>query len=213
MELLDAAAREVFGHGFAPSPGELEERIAGLLEAGHYPATGSSFVRMELFAGGEWRLEPGAVSFYDGYALRSMRPSATIVQYDPPLWDYPTSAREAAAQWAALIAREAGCGVAVRSDSSGIVRSCDDAPLFAVKGEDVYVSPAAVPSVEREVALRFLDRARLHCIEQPVGREQLPLFDELFYFDHRGITPLSACEGTAYADTIAGRVAKYLEVV
>lgn len=51
---------------------------------------------MAFTPAGDLLLIPGAVSFYDGYALRSLRPAAAVVNYGVPYPEYPTSAREAA---------------------------------------------------------------------------------------------------------------------
>ena len=42
-----------------------------MLRANRYPLSGSSFVRLRLYASGETALLPGGVSLYAGYALRS----------------------------------------------------------------------------------------------------------------------------------------------
>ena len=174
---------------------------------------------------GDLLLIPGAVSFYDGYALRSLRPAAAVVNYGVPYPEYPTSAREAACMLAlqaavtadnraaeADIERAAvrtGVQAVIRCDGEGFVHVCDEAPLFAVKGKKVYTPPAP-PSVERELACRAVEAARLPLLELEIGREQLARFDEIFYVDHRGLTSLSACEGQLYAAIITERIARVL---
>ena len=174
---------------------------------------------------GDLLLIPGAVSLYDGYALRSLRPAAAVVNYGVPYPEYPTSAREAACmlalqaavtadnraaetdtEWAAV---RTGVQAVIRCDDEGFVHVCDEAPLFAVKGKKVYTPPAP-PSVERELAYRAVEAARLPLLEQEIGREQLARFDELFYADHRGLTSLSACEGQLYATIVTERIARVL---
>lgn len=189
------------------------------------PVAGSSFVRMAFTPAGDLLLIPGAVSFYDGYALRSLRPAAAVVNYGVPYPEYPTSAREAACMLAlqaavtadnraaeADIERAAvrtGVQAVIRCDGEGFVHVCDEAPLFAVKGKKVYTPPAP-PSVERELACRAVEAARLPLLELEIGREQLARFDEIFYVDHRGLTSLSACEGQLYAAIITERIARVL---
>lgn len=75
--------------------------------------------------------------------------------------------------------------------------------------EKVYTPPAP-PSVERELACRAVEAARLPLLELEIGREQLARFDEIFYVDHRGLTSLSACEGQLYAAIITERIARVL---
>ena len=224
-ELLARNIQELFGLRWAPDLHRLEAEIAALLDANRHPVAGSSFVRMAFTPAGDLLLIPGAVSFYDGYALRSLRPAAAVVNYGVPYPEYPTSAREAACMLAlqaavtadnraaeADIERAAvrtGVQAVIRCDGEGFVHVCDEAPLFAVKGKKVYTPPAP-PSVERELACRAVEAARLPLLELEIGREQLARFDEIFYVDHRGLTSLSACEGQLYAAIITERIARVL---
>ena len=224
-ELLARGARELFGLRWISDLRRLEAQIAALLDANRHPAAGSSFVRMALTPAGDLLLIPEAISLYDGYALRSLRPEATVLHYGVPYPEYPTSAREAACMLALQAAATAdnraaeagteraaartGVQAVIRCDEEGLVRACDEAPLFAVKGKKVYAPPAP-PSVERELACRAIEAARLPLLEQEIGRDQLPRFDELFYADHRGITSLSACEGQLYAEIVTERIVRNL---
>lgn len=102
-----------------------------------------------------------------------------------------------------------GASVAVRCDGDGIVRTADDAPLFAVRGKTAFVSPAEA-CVERELGLRAVEAAGLELEERPVMRGELPGFDELFYVDHRGVTALAHCDGHPCMAILAERVAQSL---
>ena len=95
-ELLARNIQELFGLRWAPDLRRLEAQIATLLDANRHPVAGSSFVRMAFTPAGDLLLIPGAVSLYDGYTLRSLRPAAAVVNYGVPYPEYPTSAREAA---------------------------------------------------------------------------------------------------------------------
>ena len=224
-ELLARYKHEQFGMRWAPDLRLLEAESAALLDANRHPVAGSSFVRMAFTPAGDLLLIPGAVSFYDGYALRSLRPAAAVVNYGVPYPEYPTSAREAASKLAMQAAETAdnraaeadieraavrtGVQAVLRCDGAGLVHVCDEAPLFAVKGKKVYTPPAP-PSVERELACRAVEAARLPLLELEIGREQLARFDEIFYVDHRGLPSLSACEGQLYAAIITERIARVL---
>ena len=207
---LTEAARTLFGCRYAPDVRQLEARIAAAAKAERYPQSVSGFVRIELTADGAERLCGGGVSYYDGYALRSLRPDACAVCYDLPMAELPTSARETAALLARRQAELAGAETAIRCDHDGICHTADDAPLFAVRGTTVCTTPAP-PSVERTLALRAIEAARLELREEPLAREMLPRMDELFYADHRGVTALAHFEGIPYMALIAERVAKAME--
>ena len=136
-------------------------------------------------------------------------PDAVTLQYDMPFPEAPTSAREAAAGLARQQARLHGASVAVRCDGDGIVRTADNAPLFAVRGKTAFVSPAEA-CVEQELGLRAVEAAGLELEERPVMRDELPRFDELFYVDHRGVTALAHCDGHPCMAILAEQVAQSL---
>lgn len=207
---LAEAARTLFGCRYAPDIRQLEARIAAVAKAERYPQSVSGFVRIELTADGTERLCGSGVSYYNGYALRSLRPDACVVSYDLPMADLPTSAREAAALLARRQAELAGAETAIRCDRDGICRTADDAPLFAVRGTAVCTAPAP-PSVERDLALRAIEAAGLELREEPLTREMLTRMEELFYVDHRGVTALAHYDGMPYMALIAERVAKAME--
>lgn len=208
--LLAATARTLFGVDYAPDLPQLEARIAAVARAERYPQTVSSFVRIEVTADAGERVLPAGLSFYDGYALRSLAPRGMTIDYDLPLSEAPTSAREAVAALARQQAQRTGADIAVRCDRSGICRQADDAPLFAVRGTTVFVSPA--PSdVERDLAIHAVQTLGLPLREEPIHRAMLERMDELFYVDHRGVTAFSHCDGVPYMSLIAERVAGAME--
>lgn len=158
------------------------------------------------------RLEFAAVSLYRGYDLRTLRPDAVSLQYDLPAGDAPTSAREAVGQLVRTQVRLHGATSVVRCGSDGIAYTVDDAPLLAVRGRRVFISPAEA-SVERGLALRAVVGAGLEMVEAPVERAELARFDELLYVDYRGVTALAHCDGHPYMDILAGRIARAMRGV
>lgn len=209
---LAEGARTLFGCRYAPDLRQLEARIAELAEAERYPREVSGFVRIEVTADGGERLRPGGISYYRGYALRTLRPDAAAVRYRLPLGDLPTSAREAAALLAGRRAAQAGAETAIRVDEQGICQAADEAPLFAVRGTTVFTTPAA-PSVERDLTLQAIRAAGLELREEPLAEESLSRMEELFYTDHRGVTAIAHCASMPYMALIAERVAKAMEEI
>lgn len=97
----------------------------------------------------------------------------------------------------------------MRCDGDGIVRTADDAPLFAVRGKTGVRLPGG--SLRRTgIGLRAVEAAGLELEERPVMRGELPGFDELFYVDHRGVTALAHCDGHPCMAILAERVAQSL---
>lgn len=209
LTLLDRYSRALFKKQYSPDIKSITSEIDTILREGNYPIELSAFVTLRVTADGTSSLEIIGGSLYRGYALRSINPSAISLQYDLPHSDYPTSVRESAADWAQTQALLADAKCAIRYNSAGVVVGCDDAPLFAVKGAIVYTS-SAIESLERELAIDAIRIARLELREQTITIEQLPLFDELFYFDYRGITSIGHCDGRPYMSIIVERVARTL---
>ena len=60
---------------------------------------------------------------------------------------------------------------------------------------DRVYAPPGEASIGRSLAVRGIRAAGLELAEAPVGRDDLPRMDELFFIDHRGVTALSRCDG------------------
>lgn len=212
IAVLDEASRAIFGRPYVPDARQLEARIATLALSERYPSGVSGFVRLELLSDGQERLLPAGASLYEGYALRSLMPDAVSLIWDNPLCDHPTSAREAAASLAHRLAEQTQARVAVRCDSEDVLRSADDAPLFGVRNKRVITAPAPA-SAERSLGIRAVQAAGLAFDEQPILRDELTTFDELFYVDHRGVTSLAHCDAHALMSLTAERVAAAMEML
>lgn len=212
VELIDTAARALFGFGYAPDVRALEARIAERAQAWRFPAGVSAFVRLELTAAGEERLCNGGLSLYAGYALRSVAPDAVTLPYDIPIADAPTSAREALNALARQRALAAGARTAVRCGADGVLHTADDsAPLFAVRDQRVCTTPAFPPPVAQRLVLRACEAAGIETELAPLRADEAAHFDELFYADHRGITALARLDGRPLMQLLAGRVAAAME--
>ena len=84
---------------------------------------------------------------------------------------------------------------------SGAVRHPGNSP-----GRRVYAPPGEA-SIGRSLAVRSIRAAGLELAASPVGRDDLPRMDELFFIDHRGVTALSRCDGQPYMAIFAERIA------
>ncbi|MEG2365795.1 MAG: aminotransferase class IV [Alistipes sp.] len=206
IAVLDRASRALFGRPFALDATLLTSQITTLLTTHQAPTSCSVFVQIRSFFSGDVQLLLAGKSLYYGYDLRSLHPEALTMRYELPFGDYPTSARKALAALAHTQAERHHVQSVVRFDATGVVNTCDDAPLFGVAGDKLYTSPAP-PSVEGRVAATCIAAAKFELVVQPILHEQLALFDELFYFDHRGITSLARCDGNPLMSIVTERVA------
>ena len=62
-------------------------------------------------------------------------------------------------------------------------------------------------SAAATAAAAAIEAAGMTLEVRPLRREELTAFEELFYFDHRGVTSLSRCDGALLMDIAAARVA------
>ncbi len=232
LRLLDRCARALYGCACPLDPEPLRRRILRIAEEAHYPHTLSGFVRLEITESGAERLLPAGVSYYAGYALRSVQPDGLTIPYALPWEGAPTAAREAAAALARRMAERAGAQVAVQVREDGRCRSVEGAPMAVVKDYAVRLVPegsaaelrcdrlagghtvcrfAPPRSVEYDLLARAVRRAGLTLEEGEAGPEMLAGADEIFWLDYRGITALGRCNGRPLMALIAQRVAEALE--
>ena len=235
VELLDRCVRELFGTEYRSDLRTLERQVLATAAAARYPSDISAFVRIELTAAGEVRLLPAGVSYYGGYALRSVRPAGVSVRCEPPLDGYPTQARDAAVTAARRMAECAGGRVAVQHDADGTYHTIEGSPLAVVREDTVWLAPEGrayeIPasgfrlgegalrgcrfdpphSVEYGLLAGAVQAAGLTLREEAFDAEVVNGADELFWLDHRGVTALSYCDGRPLMALAAERIAAALE--
>lgn len=208
LEQLERSGAELFDLSLRLDAAETEQRIVRLLDTGRYPADRSSYVRMELRSDGTLDLRPDATSIYRGYVLRALHPDAVTLRFDTPFPGHATSAAEAAWELAREMAEARRVRSVVRTDGSGTRIEADGAPLFIVRGREIFT--AAPPAgVTGQLAVEAIRRAGYALHTEPAGNTAAP--DELFYADHRGITAIKRCDGDLLMAIIASRVAREME--
>ncbi len=210
--LLDASSRELFGRPFTPDIKKMAAQIVETSSREGYSAEVSTFVRLALKADGGVEYSFEGASLYDGYAFRSLHPTAVSLHYTLPLSAAPTSARESVGQLATQLAINHGAAIAIRCDNEGIFRAADNAPLFGIFGSNVLTA-CDMPYAEYGLIRRAIAAAGLTLHEKTFGRADLKRTDELFYIDSRGITALSRCDGQPLMTIASERIATVMEQV
>lgn len=206
---LDAASCALFGRPYRPDLKALEGRLLAEVERERYPEAVSSFVRIELFDTGEEHTYGVGTSLYAGYALRSVRPEAMTVAYDPPI-EAMSAASQAAHLTAQSLARTKGFDEAVRLDRKGVIRSLGEGAIFGFR-EGILVAPKELRAAT-DVALWEAARSiRMPAVQHTILRSELQLYDELFAVDHRGLTSLSKLDEKPLPAIRVDRLAAALE--
>ncbi len=188
------------------SPQEIAAQIEKLLKLRSAPINTSTLVELRLEFDGRIKLIIVENSIYQGYALRCLSPIATVVTYDNPISNHPTSARRAAAELAQHQAMSVGADVAIRAGTDGMIYSVNDAPIFGVIGRTIY-TPPTIESVEHRLVAKAGLRAKIEVCEMAMTRSDLSIFDELFWADSYGITAISRCDHRVYMSIIAQKIA------
>ncbi len=213
LATLSRCGIALLGRGIDIDPAEAEHRIAELLDRERYPADQSVYVRIELSIDGGTGLplyRAVETALYRGYALRALHPTAVTRSFELPFGGVPTAAAELTWLTARRMAETHGAHLAVRTDAEGILRDADFAPLFMVRGREVLTS-AEPATAEGLLAAEAIRRAGYRLRIEPLHLKELPLLDEIFYADHRGITALERCNGRLLMAVIAARVARFME--
>lgn len=212
VKRLDVASRYLFNRPYRPDLKALEGRLVEEAERSRYLADYSSFVEIELFETGEEICHGVGQSYYAGYAVRSLRPTAVTLRYDWPVVAPSTMATRTAALAATCRARVLGADEALRLDDKGRVWSMGEATLYGIR-EGFLIVPAEPLTATDTLVRPAADRLRLSVVEHPILERELSLYDELFAVDHRGITSLSRCNNLALMSLRVERLAEAMNQV
>ena len=207
---LDGMARALFGRAYTPDSKALEREVLTLAAKERYPDTVSGFVRLELTETGETHLTPLGTSLYEGYALRSLRPTTRTIPYELPLHIDCSTAAEAAHDLARCIARRHDADEAVRVDGEGICLSLGEAELFAFANGELCYS-ATPQTVEGQLLVQAAEHLAIRHTLRPIANNALKQFDELLAVDYRGITSIASCDGVRFMSLRAERLAATME--
>lgn len=207
---LDGMARALFGRAYTPDPKRLEQEVLALAAKEHYPDSVSGFVRLELTETGETRLTPFGTSLYEGYALRSLRPTTLTIPYELPLQIDCSTAAEAAHDLARCVAHRHDADEAVRVNGEGVCFSLGEAELFALANGELCYS-ATPQTVEGQLLIQAAERLGIRHTLRPIASNALHHFDELFAVDHRGITSIASCDGVRFMSLRTERLASAME--
>ncbi|MFI3318140.1 MAG: aminotransferase class IV [Rikenellaceae bacterium] len=183
----------------------IESAIISKIEQYMPDVTLSIYAELRIYSDGREEIELSS-SIYRGYVLRAMPLVAALVKYDLLMGEYPTLAQCAQAHLANIKVRREGAEVAIRESSEGLICSANGSPLFGVKGYTLY-APHSVDSLERSLTISAAQSAGMDVVELDIRSEHLMFFDELFYADHYGLTPIASLGERLYMSIMAEKIA------
>ncbi len=211
IEILDSAAKRLFGVKHGLTTREAEQHAARLLEACRMSRSVTVRIILKVYPAGLTVMECDEPSIYGGYVLRSLRPEAVCMAMTPPLPEYPTSIMEHTRAMADAIARTRGFHTAILTDAGGKVVSECTRPLFTVHGYTLTTPPMPAGSAELDAAEQAARKANLTVQKRPLTLGDLASADEVFTVNFQGVTSISRIDSKLYMSIIAGRVAEEME--
>ncbi len=206
LNILFESYFELFNSSARAPLAECRERITSLIKSSRCPRGVSLFVRVSIDDSARVVIEELERSLYCGYTLRCISPKAALVEYNMPQIELPTLLRQNLSALANLEARKREqCEVALRH-YNGEVDLINGAQIFAVYGEELITARRSL-SVEHKLAKECATELGLNMVERAIRAEELTLFDELFFVDHYGVTPIKMCRGRYYMSLTASAIA------
>ncbi len=211
LNLLFESYFTLFSASARAALAEAPKRIEELLKRSRCPRGVSLFVRLTLQPDGTLEIEEFERSLYCGYTLRCISPSAALVEYQLPRLELPTTMSESAYIFANEVARKSSqCEVALRS-YNGKVDLINGAQIFALL-DDTLITARTSHSVTHAFAKKCAKELGITIEERDIAASEIKLFDELFFANHLGITPIKACCGRYFMALTASAIAKEMGV-
>lgn len=210
IELMDSVSWQLRNRATGLEPERIAAIAEELLRRNNYPGDRTNIVSVRSHADGTLSVICCGTSLYDSLTLRAIHPEAIVVECGTPFTGLPTSAGLAQTLLLREYAAANGAGTFIGTDSSGRILSIDGSAPFAAKGRRI-IAPENIADVEAESMLRAAAGAGREIETRSLSVEELPTLDELFCVDFRGVTAISACNGTVYSDIVAEAVSRLLE--
>lgn len=208
IELINSAAKELFGKKTTLTAKTVEQCCSALLLRGNYSQRATHIVELRADFASKFSLRVVETSLYNDFQLRVVRPQAVVTHLAGDILKFPTSAAAAVNEALREVAATKGGGVVLCIDRNDTVTSIDGASPIAVFGKRVVISNS-VQSVETEMVINAIKelKDREFCFDT-LNINTLLTADELFYADSRGITAISSLKNRFYSDALAYAIAK-----
>lgn len=199
LAILNSSAEALFGKRLLLDAKELERQIARLLEANKPSRIGSVKVRLTSNANGGYTLRNSEATIYDGYTMRSLRPTATYIEMTTPDSSHSTSAMEQCRELAEAMARRAGCDKGVICNAERIVADVAY-PLVALGGKTLLTHPTTLLTVEGERIAVAAEKRGYKVRTREVTKADLKRAEEVFLLDWQGTLPLGRLSDRIYTN-------------
>ena len=198
---------------------EVAAEIYSLLHFGLYPEGGNTVIltlEPTKDGGCSRQIFHRAITPYEGYGLLSIRPRATIANYEIPFERHQTSISLSAAQFTTHYAGRTQQATALRASRAGVLLSSEDSPLVAVQGFRLLTAPIAEggrSSAEREILFRLARLAGLEIVEESPLVEDIETYNEIFVMTPVGILSVYSVGEFTLENIYAHILSKHLKAL
>ena len=208
LQILNNSSLDLFDKPISLTEKTVCNACEELLYRGGYSSQAIHIVELRVWQSGKFAMRVIETSLYKGFALRVMRPKATVIEHCNYPFSQPTSAAIAMTDFLRLMALKNQCQVAICTDKNMVITAVDGATPIVVHGTAITISNSVI-SVYSNIVISALKKLPNHTVTiRPITLTEALSADELFYVDSRGITAVGSLNSTHYSDSIAYAAAK-----
>lgn len=213
IDVLNIAAKSLFGTTLRQTPQAIERQARELLEANHITHNATVGIRIIFTPQGDYCLECGEVTLYAGYTLRILRPTAMYVAAAVPWPSLPTSALLSTRKVIEAVVRERDIQEAIITDPQGKVISDATRPIIIINGYEATISPSMQHLVESRLAIEAFRKIGLKVSFADSTIDALQSADEILYVTYQGITSIARIGRRSYMNILAENIAEAMEEI
>lgn len=224
LNICEWSFNMIYGSPFYLDHQVIEAGIQNLLIKNYYPSGSVEIIlhlipsEHDLCGSGSnerfWILSCSRQLLYKGYTWWHAKVKALVIQYDIPFPFHQTAASLTTHKYAEGYAKKNDAQIAIREDKNNILTTASEYPLFGFKNGTLYTTPINVGlsnSIEREIIIECAKKLDIIVTEEPLRREDIWSYEELFYVTSQGVHSISECEGTPFTSTIGRNIGEEMQ--
>ena len=207
IEELETLSEMIFERTITLNKEELERSIGDAILAQHLSQRSTHAVEVRVFPSQEVEIVVDNAIFLEPFPLRAIRPTAVPYILSNEMLLHPTSARDALLDIYHAGAKLPSESTPMWIDHNNEIVAIEGASVVAVTDSEVIFSRFG-RGVEFELAERAMAKTSHYTRRGEVLYDNITLYKEVLYIDHRGVVALASIEGRALSNIIAERIAK-----
>ena len=142
LQILNNSSLDLFDKPISLTEKTVCNACEELLYRGGYSSQAIHIVELRVWQSGKFAMRVIETSLYKGFALRVMRPKATVIEHCNYPFSQPTSAAIAMTDFLRLMALKNQCQVAICTDKNMVITAVDGATPIVVHGTAITIKSA-----------------------------------------------------------------------